>query len=235
MNIFTNWIFWVVLASILFIFALIGFLSEKKKEKKQNNEVKPDDTVNKPTDILNSNTNNTFTLDSPVQEPKVEEPVTVVETGTLDTSGNATLGDVTTISDSQETISLNNNLPLGENVQIATGDSLTNTQVERNQVNLNTIDVNAIENTNTTQPTVLGNETTGNINLAGEIPTNQGINSTETQINAENLTEQPTQITTTNLTETVAQPTEVQTVTPAPNVTTAQSVGTTLTPTNGQQ
>lgn len=68
MEIFTNWIFWVSLSSILFVFAMIGFLSEKKNKGKTASDGKIDSSVNKPTDILDSSTNDTFNLDSPVQE-----------------------------------------------------------------------------------------------------------------------------------------------------------------------
>ena len=32
MEIFSNWIFWVVMAAVIFVFALIGFLAESKKK-----------------------------------------------------------------------------------------------------------------------------------------------------------------------------------------------------------
>ena len=35
MNIFTNWIFWVIVAAIVFVLAIIGYLSESKKKNKK--------------------------------------------------------------------------------------------------------------------------------------------------------------------------------------------------------
>lgn len=36
MEIFTNWVFWVVLAAVVFLFAMIGFLAESKKKHQEN-------------------------------------------------------------------------------------------------------------------------------------------------------------------------------------------------------
>jgi len=107
MSIFTNWIFWVVLSSILFIFALIGFLTDKKskKDKPSDNMAADNSSLNK-TSSDNSNVNNSsevldnsntdsslaldninnpstssFNLDSPVleEEKVVSEPSPVQE------------------------------------------------------------------------------------------------------------------------------------------------------------
>lgn len=47
MEIFANWIFWVSLASIIFLFALIGYLSDSKRKKKESESpsVKPTDSI----------------------------------------------------------------------------------------------------------------------------------------------------------------------------------------------
>ena len=54
MEIFTNWMFWIVLAGIVFIFAIIGFLVEKNKKngKEKQPTVSP---VDNKEDALNQN------------------------------------------------------------------------------------------------------------------------------------------------------------------------------------
>jgi hypothetical protein len=48
MEILTNWVFWVILAAVAFILALIGYLTESMKAAKKGNveEVKPEDKTN---------------------------------------------------------------------------------------------------------------------------------------------------------------------------------------------
>ena len=40
MEIFTNWIFWTVLATIIFLLAVIGYLAESKKKTENKEDVK---------------------------------------------------------------------------------------------------------------------------------------------------------------------------------------------------
>lgn len=66
MEIFTNWMFWVVLAGIVFIFAIIGFLVESKKNRKEKQStVSPienkEDTLNQ--NITKAPEGNTINLD----------------------------------------------------------------------------------------------------------------------------------------------------------------------------
>ena len=35
MNILTNWVFWIIIAAIVFVLAIIGYLSESKKKNKK--------------------------------------------------------------------------------------------------------------------------------------------------------------------------------------------------------
>ena len=61
MEIFANWIFWVSLASIIFLFALIGYLSDNKRKKKESDSsyVKPqvDPIENESSESLADNSN----------------------------------------------------------------------------------------------------------------------------------------------------------------------------------
>lgn len=58
MEIFSNWIFWVVLASIVFVLALIGYLTESmKKDKKDDKKKEEPDVVPEVTTSVTPETN----------------------------------------------------------------------------------------------------------------------------------------------------------------------------------
>ena len=58
MEIFSNWIFWVVLASIVFVLALIGYLTESmKKDKKEDKKKEEPDVVPEVTASVTPETN----------------------------------------------------------------------------------------------------------------------------------------------------------------------------------
>ena len=56
MDIFSNWIFWVVLAAILFILAIIGYLSESRKRSKKKEENKNETSINDNPNVVASTT-----------------------------------------------------------------------------------------------------------------------------------------------------------------------------------
>lgn len=65
MELFSNWMFWVILAAILFILAIIGYLSESKKKSKKkevSNETSSNNSVNNSTASLEA-------VETPVQTP----------------------------------------------------------------------------------------------------------------------------------------------------------------------
>lgn len=85
MEIFSNGVFWIILATIIFILALIGFLTESmKKSKKNNNNEKNDNISNssveavQPTDSVidtsevNVNFNAMPDVNKPLEEVKVD-------------------------------------------------------------------------------------------------------------------------------------------------------------------
>ena len=61
MELFSNWMFWVILAAILFILAIIGYLSESKKKSKKK-EVSNETSSN-------NSAASVETVESPVQTP----------------------------------------------------------------------------------------------------------------------------------------------------------------------
>lgn len=78
MELFSNWMFWVILAAILFILAIIGYLSESKKKSKKkevsneassNNSAASFETVETPVQTPASAQTDDFTV---MPEVKVE-------------------------------------------------------------------------------------------------------------------------------------------------------------------
>ena len=82
MELFSNWMFWVILAAILFILAIIGYLSESKKKSKKkevsnetsssnsvNNSAVSPKTVETPVQVQTTSQNDNFTV---MPEVKVE-------------------------------------------------------------------------------------------------------------------------------------------------------------------
>lgn len=76
MEIFSNYMFWVVLAAIVFIFAMIGFLAENSKKKHEKGEKKKKVNEDIKTEAINQNITeglegNTLNLNSvPQTEPQ---------------------------------------------------------------------------------------------------------------------------------------------------------------------
>ena len=63
MNILTNWVFWIIIAAIVFVLAIIGYLSESKKKDNKTKEVNNDFS----NDTASSNVDNVSTLTNEVQ------------------------------------------------------------------------------------------------------------------------------------------------------------------------
>ena len=74
MEIFSNGVFWIILATIIFILALIGFLTESMKKSKKNNNVEavqPTDSVIDTSEV-NVNFNAMPDVNKPLEEVKVD-------------------------------------------------------------------------------------------------------------------------------------------------------------------
>lgn len=71
MELFSNWMFWVILAAILFILAIIGYLSESKKKSKKK-------------EVSNETSSNNSVDNSAVSPKTVETPVQVQTTSQND-------------------------------------------------------------------------------------------------------------------------------------------------------
>ena len=94
MEIFSNWIFWVVLASIVFVLALIGYLTESmKKPKKEDKEEKNEEAVEpvlmetKTEDVKPEPVVNEVKTDDWMTMPEVNKPLEEVKVSNIQDVG----------------------------------------------------------------------------------------------------------------------------------------------------
>ena len=94
MEIFSNWIFWVVLASIVFVLALIGYLTESmkkdKKEDKKEEEPAMESEVNTPVTPEPSEVNIPAKDDDWTTMPKVDSSLEEVKVGSISEVADST-------------------------------------------------------------------------------------------------------------------------------------------------
>ena len=93
MEIFSNWIFWVILASIVFVLALIGYLTESmkksNKDDKKDTEAKDDNQVNTEATPAQEEPVVTETLaDDWMTMPEVNKPLEEVKVDSIDDTPN---------------------------------------------------------------------------------------------------------------------------------------------------
>lgn len=120
MEIFSNWVFWVVLASIVFVLALIGYLTESmKKPKKEENAEKEEPMKEEPT-VLNSNeqptepvTNDWMTM-PPVSNSLDEVKVESMNETASDTSSSADVLENETVNDTTPSVDESATTPAAE-------------------------------------------------------------------------------------------------------------------------
>ncbi len=141
MEIFTNWIFWVVIATVIFVFAIIGFLTDKKKKKVNDGEI----AKAEPTELPEVKNTDNVVSDAPVSEPAsnliVNTGLEVPEDAAAENpapSISFTLdnGEGTMATASENTVSQD----AGTNESTFVMDD---SSVDRNQVNVVTADMNA--------------------------------------------------------------------------------------------
>lgn len=94
MEIFSNWIFWVVLASIVFVLALIGYLTESmkkdKKEDKKEEEPAMESEVNTPVTPEPSEVNIPAKDDDWTTMPKVDSSLEEVKVDSISEVADST-------------------------------------------------------------------------------------------------------------------------------------------------
>lgn len=106
MEIFSNWVFWVLLATIVFVLALIGYLTESMKKTKKDNKEEKNDTKpieeaveSQPTaPTVNEANNNDW-----MSMPKVDKPLEEVKVDTISDTLNVN-NDVFNSQNNAETV-----------------------------------------------------------------------------------------------------------------------------------
>ena len=132
MEIFSNWIFWVCLAAIVFILALIGYLTESMKEHKtdvkknentndNNKDVKPENLNNIDTEPqINEVQGDDWTTMPDVQKP-IDEPNDSAKTEDL-FSAPVSSNEVLTNNAESEVTSTNEQLSTSNEEKPVTGE-----------------------------------------------------------------------------------------------------------------
>ena len=82
MELFSNWVFWVILVAIIFSLALIGYLSENMKKSKNDNKKEDNNESSDTTNNVNTVNTSADTVSAPtdnVSEVKVDDWTTMPE------------------------------------------------------------------------------------------------------------------------------------------------------------
>lgn len=141
MEIFSNWIFWVVMAAVIFVFALIGFLAESKKKKSGNSlDVKNEEKIissDVKNEAINSNLtsqvepgatlnldNGTWNNESNVNSSMADSSSTAEDSavGVQASDGVSEVSDIVGQAQSNETV-----IPdISDNLSVSTNSDITN-------------------------------------------------------------------------------------------------------------
>lgn len=183
MEIFSNWVFWVILASIIFVLALIGYLTESMKKPNKTDENKEDDKNDNKVDtnVVSTPAEPAVTetpaddwttmpeINKPLEEVKVDN-INEVPESSINTNVNS---DTATIGgDLFANPSVNETVTPVDNTMANSESTMNNVSVE-SPVNTadNTVEptVNVTENTVASEPAVTptSSETTSD-NTASE-------------------------------------------------------------------
>lgn len=146
MEILSNWIFWVVLASIVFVLALIGYLTESMKQsskKKENKDAEVNDTDDSVTNVVSTPapTVTTTTNDDWTTMPEVNKPLEEVKVDSIDEVSNES-----PVSTDSVDAPVNNGADMFADVNMAKMDEPTE-NVSNTEVNNVETPVNFTENT----------------------------------------------------------------------------------------
>lgn len=97
MEILTNWWFWIIIAAIVFVLALIGYLTEsmKKDKKVETNDVSEDDVKSEPVLATTEEPQVESKTDDWMNMPEVSKPLEEVKVDTISEVPNVETNDVT--------------------------------------------------------------------------------------------------------------------------------------------
>lgn len=158
MEILSSWIFWVILASIVFVLALIGYLTESMKKPKKDDKKKDTDVK----DVNEVNTNVTPAQDeSAVTEVKADDWMTMPEVSKpLEEVKVDSINDIpseSTVTADVNTTATTDGADLFANANVnETVTPVENTMTSANNNEVNNLNVEPTMNTvgNTVEPTV---------------------------------------------------------------------------------
>ena len=165
MEIFSNWIFWVILASIVFVLALIGYLTESmkksNKDDKKDTEAKDDNQVNVDATPAQEEPVVTETLaDDWMTMPEVNKPLEEVKVDSIDDTPNES--PLTADVNKEENTDMFTNSNVNETVMPVENNIANNVETESsvNQTETTEIPMAKAEETLVTPETTVSSDVT---------------------------------------------------------------------------
>lgn len=165
MEIFSNWIFWVILASIVFVLALIGYLTESmkksNKDDKKDTEAKDDNQVNTEATPAQEEPVVTETLaDDWMTMPEVNKPLEEVKVDSIDDTPNES--PLTADVNKEENTDMFTNSNVNETVMPVENNIANNVETESsvNQTETTEIPMAKAEETLVTPETTVSSDVT---------------------------------------------------------------------------
>ena len=165
MEIFSNWIVWVILASIVFVLALIGYLTESmkksNKDDKKDTEAKDDNQVNTEATPAQEEPVVTETLaDDWMTMPEVNKPLEEVKVDSIDDTPNES--PLTADVNKEENTDMFTNSNVNETVMPVENNIANNVETESsvNQTETTEIPMAKAEETLVTPETTVSSDVT---------------------------------------------------------------------------
>lgn len=165
MEIFSNWIFWVILASIVFVLALIGYLTESmkksNKDDKKDTEAKDDNQVNVDATPAQEEPVVTETpADDWMTMPEVNKPLEEVKVDSIDDTPNES--SLTADVNKEENTDMFTNSNVNETVMPVENNIANNVETESsvNQTETTEIPMAKAEETLVTPETTVSSDVT---------------------------------------------------------------------------
>ena len=165
MEIFSNWIFWVILASIVFVLALIGYLTESmkksNKDDKKDTEAKDDNQVNTEATPAQEEPVVTETpADDWMTMPEVNKPLEEVKVDSIDDTPNES--PLTADVNKEENTDMFTNSNVNETVMPVENNIANNVETESsvNQTETTEIPMAKAEETLVTPETTVSSDVT---------------------------------------------------------------------------
>ena len=165
MEIFSNWIFWVILASIVFVLALIGYLTESmkksNKDDKKDTEAKDDNQVNVDTTPAQAEPVVTETpADDWMTMPEVNKPLEEVKIDSINDMPNES--PLTADVNKEENTDMFTNSNVNETVMPVENNIANNVETESsvNQTETTEIPMAKAEETLVTPETTVSSDVT---------------------------------------------------------------------------